>query len=161
MGTTNNALLTGIHAGRPRGPARLLPLLGMLFLAGGLLACRQSASPPSDAPASEAPAAIELVGPLCSPPVGEGEVVVRLSDAAGAPVDDARLSLRGDMTHAGMIPLLAATEGGEGGLYRLPVEWSMAGEWVLTVEAVLPDDSRATGQFDLSVGAKDEPCIEE
>lgn len=86
---------------------------------------------------------------------------MRLSDAAGAPIDDARLSLRGDMTHAGMIPMLAESDGGVDGLYHVPVKWSMAGEWVLTVEAVLPDDSRAVQEYDLSVGAEDDPCIEE
>ncbi len=86
---------------------------------------------------------------------------MRLNDPAGASIDDARLSLRGDMTHAGMVPVLAETEGGTDGLYRLPVEWSMAGEWILTVEAVLPDDTRVAREFDLSVGAKDESCIEQ
>ena len=87
--------------------------------------------------------------------------MVRLSDAAGEPIDDATLTLRGDMTHAGMVPLLAAAGGGENGLYRVPVAWSMSGEWVLTVEAALPDDSRAVQVFELSVGAEDEPCTEE
>lgn len=93
--------------------------------------------------------------------MGQGEVLLRLSDAAGAPINDARLSLRGDMTHAGMIPLLAEAGTGQDGLYRVPVEWSMAGEWVLTVEAVLPDHSSVVQEYDLFVGAKDEPCIEE
>ena len=133
----------------------------MLLVAGvALVSCRQSAST-TGAPSSAAAATIELVAPLCSPPVGTGEVLVRLSDAAGAPIDDARLLLRGDMTHAGMIPMLAAADGGADGLYQVPVEWSMAGEWVLTVEAVLADDSRAVQEFDLAVGAEDESCIKE
>ncbi len=134
--------------------ARRACLFWLLCLVGAaLVACRQSAT------TTGAAATIELVAPLCSPPVGQGEVTVRLSDAAGAPIDDARLSLRGDLTHAGMIPMMAESDGGTDGLYRVPVEWSMAGEWVLTVEAVLADDSRAVQEFDLSVGAEDEPCI--
>lgn len=161
MEATNSALLTANCAGRAGRPARSARLFWLLCLIGAaLVACRQSAAT-TGAPASDAAVTIELVAPLCSPPVGQGEVMVRLSDAAGAPLDDARLSLRGDMTHAGMIPMLAAAEGGQDGLYRVPVEWSMAGEWVLTVEAVLADDSRAVAEFDLSVGAEDEPCIEE
>lgn len=149
-------MLTFYFAGQPGSMVRLVRLFCLLCLAGaGMAACRQSST------ATDAAPTIELIAPLCSPPVGAGEVVVRLSDAAGAPIDDAHLSLRGDMTHAGMIPMLAESDGGADGLYRVPVEWSMAGEWVLTVEAVLADDSRAVQEFDLSVGVEDELCTEE
>ncbi|MCA9969518.1 MAG: FixH family protein [Anaerolineales bacterium] len=125
-----------------------LLLLALLFL---LAACRQSRA------GGTADLTIELVAPVFPSLDGRGELQLRLLDAAGAPVNDAHVRVRGDMTHAGMVPLLAETTGGRDGLYTLPFAWSMAGDWVLTVRATLPDGAWAERPFDLTVTA-DEIC---
>ena len=55
--------------------------------------------------------------------VGETRLVIRVLDSQGRPVDDAALAVKGDMTHAGMAPVLFETAGGgEDGYYNLPFE---------------------------------------
>ncbi|MFL7839735.1 MAG: FixH family protein [Candidatus Promineifilaceae bacterium] len=89
--------------------------------------------------------------------VGQSRLVIRVTDLAGQPVSDAALSVKGDMTHAGMVPVLAEVKGGdEEGYYNVPFEWTMAGDWVVTVEATLDDGTRAKERFDLTVLTEDE-----
>jgi hypothetical protein len=89
--------------------------------------------------------------------VGQSRLVIQVTDLAGQPVDDASLSIKGDMTHAGMVPVLAEIQGGdEEGYYRVPFEWTMAGDWVVTVEATLDDGSHAKERFNFSVLSEDE-----
>lgn len=89
--------------------------------------------------------------------VGEARLVVRVLDSAGSPVDDAAIAVKGDMTHAGMAPVLAESDaGGEDGYYNIPFEWTMGGDWVVTVEAVLADGTTARQRFDLAVLTVDE-----
>ncbi|OGO70653.1 MAG: hypothetical protein A2Z37_00715 [Chloroflexi bacterium RBG_19FT_COMBO_62_14] len=51
----------------------------------------------------------------------------------------ASVSLKADMTHAGMAPVLDDAEEVGEGLYRMSFEWTMAGDWVLTVSGTLED----------------------
>jgi hypothetical protein len=89
--------------------------------------------------------------------VGESRLVIRVTDLAGQPISDAALSIKGDMTHAGMVPILAEISGGdEDGYYDVPFEWTMAGDWVVTVEAELSNGARVTERFDLSVLSEDD-----
>lgn len=84
--------------------------------------------------------------------VGPTTLVVTVTTAGGEPVDDAAVSLRGDMTHAGMMPVLAdASSEGADGRYLAPFEWTMGGDWVITVEATLADGAVAKKSFDLTV----------
>ena len=84
--------------------------------------------------------------------IGDTRLVIQVADAHGNPIDDAHLAIKGDMTHAGMVPVLAEVDGGgEDGLYEVPFEWTMAGDWVVTVDLQLPDGSTAQQRFDMSV----------
>src|SRR5690606_15160175 len=85
------------------------------------------------------------------PGVGPADLVVSLADAQGQPIEDARLAVKGDMSHAGMVPVLAEIEGGAMGRYTVPFEWTMSGDWIVTVSAALPDGRTATRQFHLNV----------
>jgi hypothetical protein len=78
-------------------------------------------------------------------------MVVTLLDADGTPIEDAQLEIKGDMTHAGMIPVVAAITGGADGRYATAFEWTMAGDWIVTVEAALSDGRIARRQFELTV----------
>ena len=81
------------------------------------------------------------------PGVGPAHLTLFVTSADGTPIDGARLSIKGDMTHAGMQPILAETEGGEEGRYEAPFEWTMGGDWIVTVTAALPDGRTASRQF--------------
>ena len=94
---------------------------------------------------------IELVTPMQPSVLGSSQIELRVTDMAGRPINDAVLELKGDMTHAGMVPILASVSGGENGLYSVPFEWTMAGDWILIVGVNLPDGRYAERQFKLFV----------
>lgn len=90
-----------------------------------------------------------------SPPgPGPGTLVFSVTDGQGRPLDNATLDVEGNMTHAGMVPVFAQAVGGEGGLYKVPFEWTMGGDWIVTVKATLADGSLVTRQFNVSVGTE-------
>ncbi len=127
----------------------LLALTMIVMLGSGCV--RESRS------ASSTIAQIDLTAVPFPAVVGESRLVIRVTDLAGQPISDAALSIKGDMTHAGMVPILAEISGGdEDGYYDVPFEWTMAGDWVVTVEAQLSDGARVTEQFDLSVLSEDD-----
>ena len=74
-----------------------------------------------------------------------------MQDASGAPVEGATVSLKGDMSHAGMQPVLAEASGGAGGIYQSPWVWTMSGDWIVTITAVLPDGRTLVRRVDLAV----------
>lgn len=126
---------------------RILLVLIVLVLA---TACRQN---PTPTPESSVQAAqIDLTIDPDPPAVGAGALVVTVT-RAGAPLTDAPLSARGDMTHAGMRPVLAeATTDASGGA-RIPFEWTMGGDWIVTIVVTLPDGSEVSQQFNVSVNS--------
>ena len=64
-----------------------------------------------------------------------------LDDSEG--VTGARVRLTGDMTHAGMVPVVSTAQEQEPGRYRAEAfEFTMAGDWVITAEITLPDGNR-------------------
>lgn len=87
--------------------------------------------------------------------VGSTVLKLTVTDGSGAPINDATLNVKGDMTHAGMVPVLAeGVSDGQEGIYRVPFEWTMGGDWVVTVEVVLPDGQTVSRQFDLTVSGE-------
>jgi hypothetical protein len=89
--------------------------------------------------------------------VGQSRLVIHVTNLAGQPVSDASLSIKGDMTHAGMVPVLTEVQGGDDdGYYNVPFEWTMAGDWVVTVEVTLNDGTRTRERFDFSILSEDE-----
>jgi hypothetical protein len=95
---------------------------------------------------------IRIIVAVESTNVGETSLIVTLTDTAGSPINDATVSVKGDMSHAGMVPVLAkVTGGGDNGVYKMPFEWTMGGDWVVTVEATLPDGRSATQQFNFAI----------
>ncbi len=83
--------------------------------------------------------------------VGPATLAVQLNDAGGAAVEGATVSLKGDMSHAGMQPVLADAAETSGGLYQTPWVWTMSGDWFVTVTAALPDGRTLVRRFDLTV----------
>jgi hypothetical protein len=91
------------------------------------------------------------------PHIGDARLVIQVAADDGNPINDAHLAIKGDMTHAGMVPVLVEVAGGgQEGVYEIPFEWTMAGDWVITVDLQLPDGSSAQQRFDMSVQFEDE-----
>jgi hypothetical protein len=83
--------------------------------------------------------------------VGPASVEVTLRDSSGAPVDGAQVTLKGDMSHAGMQAVIVPMKAGSGGSYISDgFKFTMAGDWILTVQAVLPSGDRVEKVFDVT-----------
>jgi len=128
-------------------PGWRLLLLGLLLLPAA--GCRRSAEAVDGAPDVRArllprPDTL-VVSPLT--------LDLTLQDAAGAAIDGATaVTLRGDMAHAGMQPVIATATGHGEGIYTADFEWTMAGDWIVTVEATLPDGRALRREFPFTVG---------
>jgi hypothetical protein len=89
------------------------------------------------------------------PVVGAAELHITLISADNLPITDAKVTVRGDMNHAGMVPVIAEVERIEGNQYVVPFEWTMAGDWIIEVSAELPDGTTAAQTFDQSVAVSE------
>lgn len=129
------------RAGRRSPLTKVLPTLLMFSGMLWMVACSRSAakSPTSvtDKKISPNPAH-----------VGSVTVSFHLSDAA-KPVSGAQVSLEGDMTHAGMAPVLADAHEIAPGQYRGNLTLNMPGDWVLLLHITLPDGRKLEDQIDL------------
>jgi hypothetical protein len=134
-------------ASAPGPSALLLAVLIILLIAtaGCQRASQQTA-------ADQAP---EIVATLAVAPdpaiVGPATLEIQLADDSGAPLPGARIALKGDMSHAGMQPLLADAAETAAGVYQAQWTWSMAGDWFVTATATLPDGRTLVRRFDLTV----------
>lgn len=81
--------------------------------------------------------------------MGPVTITLRLTDTAGAPVTGARISLEGNMSHAGMVPVFADARETEPGRYQSSMELSMAGDWFILVHVTLTDGRKIERQFDI------------
>jgi hypothetical protein len=83
--------------------------------------------------------------------VGPAAIEIRL-EAAGSPVTGAEVRVVGDMTHAGMVPVVANAVDLGGGVYRTEgFAFDMAGDWVVTAEVRYPDAVTRRGSLAVSV----------
>ena len=120
-------------------------------------ACRQESKP-----AAEAELSISLRVLPAEANVGEAELIIDIADADGRAVNPEQVDVRGDMDHAGMTPVLRDDVRGSAGQYRVPFEWTMAGEWTVTVKLTFADESSLEETFELSVsGAMEAMEMEE
>ena len=97
---------------------------------------------------------VTLTADPAPPVVGDAAISVTLRDAAGHPVDNARVAIEANMSHAGMTPVMADGAAGKDGVYRVPLTWTMAGDWYVDVKFTLPDGQKITRRFPVQVLAK-------
>lgn len=84
--------------------------------------------------------------------VGATTLLVRVSDRDGKPVNEpGALSVRGDMDHAGMTPVLAEAERAVDGVFSLPFEWTMGGGWIVEATLTLPNGDVAVEIFQFEI----------
>jgi hypothetical protein len=136
------------HLAPPRPPtlratARTLALVAIVaLLASG---CR----PPAER--ADPNRSIEVTLLTTPARVGPAAVEVRLA-TAGSPVAGASVRVVGDMTHAGMVPVVANAVDLGAGVYRTEgFAFDMAGDWVITAEVRYPDAVTRQGSLAVSV----------
>jgi hypothetical protein len=93
--------------------------------------------------------AVELAVTPDPPAIGPATVVVNLSDDEGHPLTGATMSLEGNMSHAGMVPVLAQASEVSPGIYIASLEFTMAGDWFFLVKATLADGRTLEHREDL------------
>jgi hypothetical protein len=83
--------------------------------------------------------------------VGSATLDIQISSEEGTPVDSIVLDIRGDMTHAGMTPVIEQAHSEGDGMYHAEFEWTMAGSWIVTLNGVLPDGRKLIRTFPIEV----------
>jgi len=91
--------------------------------------------------------------------VGESIIVFNITDPSGAPVPTQQVQLmraQGDMTHAGMVPVIEEARAGsfatdQAGRFDMPFNFNMAGDWNVSVTVTLTDGTLITGTLTTSV----------
>lgn len=98
----------------------------------------------------------DLTVTLEAAPPGEAYLVAVVTDADGNPVTDATVALEGNMNHAGMVPVFSEpvrddADGATDGRYRVPFEFTMLGDWIISVTVARADGDEATTDIELNV----------
>lgn len=84
------------------------------------------------------------------PAIGPAQLVITIEDDAGEPVSGASLELEGNMSHAGMQPVFVeASEDGPGRYVSEGFEFTMGGDWIITISGTLVDGSELRRTFDV------------
>lgn len=121
----------------------------LVLIALTVVSCRESAQA---TPTPSASIQINLSYDPDPPTPGDGTIIVALTGSDGTPYTEAqRVAVRGDMTHAGMAPENGSVETGENGVYRVPFNWSMGGDWILTVTVTLAAGGQVSEEFEVSI----------
>lgn len=125
-------------------------LAGVLILAA--VACRGSSTP-------ESGLQIDLSVSPTPPAVGPARLTIRITDPEGRVIDRALVIVQGTMSHPGMSPTsVEAKPSGDGRFVVEEFDFSMAGDWILSVSVGLPDRRSAERDFPLrAVGSDDDP----
>jgi len=129
---------------------------GMLLvaLAAGGVACKGVDDVPAASFAGE-DLRVEVSTPDGAVREGDNEIRLRVRDAQGAPVDDARVAVQYRMDMAGMAPMggrVSAEPMGDGE-YRADANIEMAGTWQLELSAERPSGESASAKGSLRTGA--------
>lgn len=128
---------------RPSLGSTLLWAVALLALLGG---CR------GEPPQGDMSLMMDVGISPTPPGVGPARLIITLRDTTGAPVADASIAVEGNMSHAGMVPVLDTARMEAPGQYLVEdFGFTMAGDWILTLEATLPDGRIATHRLTTNV----------
>lgn len=120
-------------------------LMGLFFigLISLLAACRQQQTAAGD---------IQLELSASDTLVGETTLIVTVRDADGKKLEHpGKLTIRGDMNHAGMTPVLAETDQAVDGVFSLPFHWTMGGGWIVEATLTRPNGAVARQTYSIEV----------
>ena len=120
----------------------------------GVTACHAQAQPKNSTP----PPQITLL-PAPGGPNGK-YLTVQVADQAGKPVTDATVSLEGNMSHGGMAPIEGKpvkddADGKVDGLYQVPFQFNMLGDWIITVAVKQGDGAPVKQDIPAQVSGQD------
>jgi hypothetical protein len=105
-----------------------------------LLPCLIFAGCRGDVPPGDPGLLLEVAISPTPPGVGPARLIITLRDTLGGPLEGAEIQVEGNMSHAGMTPVLDTAVAQGQGVYSVPdFSFTMAGEWFLTLIATLPD----------------------
>jgi hypothetical protein len=125
---------------------RIVLLVTVLLLIAG---CRQATPTPADSSVQAAQIALTIAPQ--PPTVGDSTLTITIT-RQNQPLAGVSVAVRGDMTHAGMRPIIAdaATTDAQGKLV-LPFKWSMSGDWIVSVTVTLTDHSQVAQDFNVTI----------
>ncbi len=149
----NQANRVSVSAIQPTHSA-LRTLCRALFVAGVLAALTAMGGCGRSQPAAtevQDPYQVTFATEPVQPLIGDGVVIITLKDGAGKPVDGARIAVEANMNHAGMVPVNAESNGGQDGVYRIPLKWTMGGAWYVDARVTLPDGQVIQRRFPTDV----------
>ncbi len=142
----------GSAASRPqtRG-GRRHPLWALAPLALTALLLLVACDPPDDRADADPRRSIGVA--LATTPAAVGAAVVEVRPLLDdVPVEGATVQVVGDMTHAGMAPVQAAAQPDPDGAYRTEdFAFTMAGDWVLSIDVTYPDGTVRSTTMNVSV----------
>jgi YtkA-like len=81
--------------------------------------------------------------------VGSATITIRLKDGDGKPIPAAHSAVEADMSHPGMSPVMGDAKQAEPGRYKCPVNFTMAGDWVILLHIALADGRKLERQLDI------------
>jgi len=122
-------------------------ILSLFVLLVILAGCRQR----NDVSDASVTVQISLNVEPSPPSIGEAVLIVTLQDERSDPIHGALVQVRGDMSHAGMAPEFREVETASEGKYRIPFEWTMGGDWILTITATLSSGEIIEDTFEFTV----------
>ena len=128
----------GRHAAAPRFCGAMLAMACVALTA----ACRR---------ADDAAPGIAVKEEITPQParVGPATVSIELANASQKPIAHAAIMVEADMSHPGMSPVFAKAKETAPGSYCAPVEFSMAGDWIVLLHIRLADGRRIERQMDV------------
>lgn len=106
---------------------------GSLFITLLLLSLALSGCGKKEEAAPELEAKVAVQFNPNPPVIGENELEITVTNAAGAPVELGMIKVEGNMNHAGMKPVFAELMENEPGKYAGTIEFTMGGDWFLLV----------------------------
>lgn len=131
-----------------RVQSTVLLLGALILLVAGSAACTRGGDNDDD---SADGVNVELHITPDSPEIGPAVIEVTLTDEDGDPIDDAELEIEGNMSHAGMQPVIVDATGEQDGRYVSDgFEFTMGGDWIITVSGTLADGREIERTFDLT-----------
>lgn len=103
-------------------------------------------------PAADESSTIAMDWTVTPQPLTAGPVLLALTltdRSSGQPLPGAEVRIEGDMTHPGMKPVFSKAREVAPGRYEAPVELTMAGDWVISIDARLRDGRSFERQLEL------------
>jgi hypothetical protein len=118
--------------------------IGLMFAALLLVACHRPARTSAD---------VSVQTEIAPQPIvpGPATVMVRLTDGQGRPLANAAVTVEGNMTHPGMSPTFAQAKELSAGHYQATTQFSMVGDWVVSLHIRLPGGQALEREIDARV----------